>query len=365
MDIFASWKHLIARSDLDDARGSLLVAVSDASRPIDAPQLRNTLALAFASGDADLATAVLRRFGGSSISLAFKQISCPHLAFVLAGGEQLTASFHRYQVDDIYIELIVDRFLGILDLLVRYGEGLQQPAEIIVNLDDCGHGVGFNFCDNTNLDALIPDFIFLGSKGYAGVRTYFEHEVSSWDARTSVAYWRGSTTGHREATDVFSLPRAKLCALGKSNQDLIDARLVDLVQVSAAEQDTLISAGLTAERDDWRALSKYRFHIDIDGNTNSWPGLMFKLLSGGLVFKVESPFGFRQWFYDRLKSGEHYVTVRSDLSDLVAKIEHFRDDPVAAERIAENGLRLARSLDHESETLIAVQRMRGMQSSAA
>ena len=49
--------------------------------------------------------------------------------------------------------------------------------------------------------------------------------------------------------------------------------------------------------------------------SNSWSGLFTKLLTGSTVLKVESPMGFRQWYYDRLKPFEHYVPVRPDLAE--------------------------------------------------
>ena len=44
--------------------------------------------------------------------------------------------------------------------------------------------------------------------------------------------------------------------------------------------------------------NKYKYQIDIDGNTNAWPGLFQKLLTGSPVLKVASPYGFRQWLYE-------------------------------------------------------------------
>ena len=49
------------------------------------------------------------------------------------------------------------------------------------------------------------------------------------------------------------------------------------------------------------AFPAYKFQIDIDGNTNSWPGLFQKLLTGSAILKVASPYGYRQWYYDRLR----------------------------------------------------------------
>lgn len=91
----------------------------------------------------------------------------------------------------------------------------------------------------------------------------------------------------------------------------------------------------------------YRYQIDVDGNTNSWPGLFLKLLSGSPVLKFESEAGFKQWYYPRLKPWENFVPVASDGSDLVEKLEWLRANPAQAQAIGENGRALALSLTYE------------------
>ena len=71
---------------------------------------------------------------------------------------------------------------------------------------------------------------------------------------------------------------------------------------------------------------RWRYQIDIDGNSNAWEGLFTKLLTGSLVLKVESAFGFRQWYYDRLLPWRHVVPVAKDMSDLVEKVAWCRRD---------------------------------------
>ena len=98
---------------------------------------------------------------------------------------------------------------------------------------------------------------------------------------------------------------------------------------------------------------KFKYQIDIDGNSNSWPGLYHKLLTGSPVLKVASPNGYRQWYYDRLKPWINYVPVQADMSDLAQKIEWLRTNDDQARAIGEAGLALARSLDYERELTLA------------
>jgi len=94
---------------------------------------------------------------------------------------------------------------------------------------------------------------------------------------------------------------------------------------------------------------KWRYQIDIDGNTNSWPGLFTKLLSGSTVLKVASPRGYRQWYYRKLVPWINFVPVASDLSNLVDRIRWLRANDDAAREIGRQGRILAESMDYESE----------------
>ena len=86
-----------------------------------------------------------------------------------------------------------------------------------------------------------------------------------------------------------------------------------------------------------------------EGNTNSWPGLFQKLLTGSPVLKVTSASGHRQWYYDRLKPWVNFVPVASDMSDLIEKVRWLQAHDDAARAIGDHGRTLARSLDYEGE----------------
>ncbi len=74
-----------------------------------------------------------------------------------------------------------------------------------------------------------------------------------------------------------------------ARHDWLDIGMVDIFDVSESDAAQLWSLDLIKERVHWKQLYKYRFHIDIDGNANSYAGLFLKLLSGGVVLKVASP----------------------------------------------------------------------------
>ena len=78
--------------------------------------------------------------------------------------------------------------------------------------------------------------------------------------------------------------------------------------------------------------------IDIDGNVNSW-GLLWKLLSGSCVVRVQSP--RQQWYHHRLEPWVHLVPVQADLSDLIPVLRWCRQHPNRCAAIAAAGQALA------------------------
>jgi hypothetical protein len=103
--------------------------------------------------------------------------------------------------------------------------------------------------------------------------------------------------------------------------------------------------------------AKYRYTIDIDGNSNAWSSLFRKLLTGSPVLKVASPHGFRQWYYDALEPMKNFVPVAADLSDLVEKAEWLQKNPESSEKIGQAGRALALSLTFEKEFAQATRRV--------
>ena len=67
-------------------------------------------------------------------------------------------------------------------------------------------------------------------------------------------------------------------------------------------------------------LQLYKYTIYIDGNVAA-ERLITELNSGSVILKVESLYGWEQWFHKYLKPNIHYIPVKKDLSDLMEKIK--------------------------------------------
>jgi len=255
-------------------------------------------------------------------------------------------------------KMIAWHLISALPVLAAYASSRRTPGSFILNLADDPHARGVSFCARSDENVLIPDPYFLRSRGYRELKSSFRTTIVPFRARRPIALWRGTTTGDRGRLGVLDLPRIQLCLLGKrlENRAILDFGLTGAVQLqSDAELEQLKEMDLFSDFIPPERLSEWMFHVDIDGNTNSWPGLFQKLLSGGLVFKVASPGGWRQWYYDRLQEYVHFIPVASDLSDLVSKVKFYLYNLAEAERIATASQDLAFGLSYCGEILAALE----------
>jgi hypothetical protein len=253
--------------------------------------------------------------------------------------------------------LIAWHLLAILPLFAAYAASDRTAGSCIVNVGDEGHRRGVAFCNVRSMDVLlIPDPYFVSTRGYEDLKNSVSADVAPWEERRAVALWRGSTTGYRTSGDIMELPRVALCrtAARQENREYLDAGVTDFAQLQSEDEAELLRrSGLVRDFIDARRFQHWKYLVDIDGNTNSWPGLFEKLLSGSAVLKVESGGPYRQWYYDRLKPFENFVPIRNDLSDLIEKIRYLRSHDDVAREIGAAGRKLALSMAFDKELLRA------------
>ncbi|MDB5590048.1 glycosyl transferase family 90, partial [Enterovirga sp.] len=232
-----------------------------------------------------------------------------------------------------------------------------------------GPELGFTLClgdDSTWQDVgfcaaggslLIPDSDFLGSGGYRAIRDFAEEARLPWSRRKPVVFWRGSTTGRQRpagsydaGTEWFRVTqRTELCrrlSTGPHRRQC-DVGITAVVQIEDEALAGRIRAELARERVERPWQIWFRFLVDIDGNTSAWANLFEAMLLGACVLKVESPSGFRQWFYDRLEPWTTHIPVRADLSDLDERVAWALANPAQAERIAARGRAVALGIGFE------------------
>jgi hypothetical protein len=219
------------------------------------------------------------------------------------------------------------------DLLVSFGDRLDQDME---------HAPVASFCrrDSTTGQVLVPDFEFLRGHHALERRIDRASERYGWSEKLQIAFWRGVTTGGRfDGPDFREIPRARLVLASLERPDVIDARFTALKQ--GAENNPLLreprfSSAAVSPPDSLR----FRYLVDVDGNSSSWARMVWLLRSNSAVLKQRSP--FRQWYYPWLKPGLHFVELAPDLADLTEVVLSLRARDEEAQAVALAGATFAR-----------------------
>lgn len=245
-------------------------------------------------------------------------------------------------------DVIAFRFFPVLPIIESFLEKYHREGMVgkeaelffadLTTRDKC-----IAFCSNKN-DYLMPDDYFMRAHGYDYFRGY---NILPWEIRKPVAYFRGRDNGVDYYKSVANTQRFKLALLAKESSNYMDVAIT-AAQYGKNIEDYYKELGIFGEIEPQERIFEYKYQIDVDGVSNSWPGLFIKLLSGGVVLKVDSPEGFRQWYHNRLEPWINYVPVRADLSDLMKIIEYLQANDAHAREIGKNGRELALSIDYKS-----------------
>jgi hypothetical protein len=228
-----------------------------------------------------------------------------------------------------------------------------QTGTLIINQGDIGQTPGLAWCDNRPDYFLVPDCVFVPTKGYEYAREVAKKNLLPWENRKNVALWRGATTGvPRSPGDWRTLERVKLCELAQlyEHRGFID---VGLSSVAQFDDPSIVgeirNSGLLRGFVPWENWGQFKYLIDIDGNSNPWSNLFQRLLTGSTVLKVESSRALNQWFYHELVPWENYVPIAPDLSDLIEKVEWLIRNDGYAREVGEAGRLLAERLTYTRE----------------
>jgi tetratricopeptide (TPR) repeat protein len=250
--------------------------------------------------------------------------------------------------------LLVDRLMTLLPYLNRAATDLSVSGYCILALDDRPEGDSLQLCfsGRTKDQLLIPDPSFIGSSGYATHRSSFAQNFIEWTMRRDTAYWRGSLTGVAGTWEtVLSLPRVELSLLSLHepclNAKLLRTGLAQYANYEPYLTNTFEALGVLTDYEPDLDNLKYKYLIDIDGNTNSWPGLFTKLIAGGTIIKLKSPYS--QWYYWRLKERTNYLPIDSISPGLRDAVTWLRQNDEAAREMGIAAQELAAHLTIETE----------------
>jgi len=233
------------------------------------------------------------------------------------------------------------------------------PADLGDSVRDDGPIIGF--CSDRAASLLIPDRGFHTSRGYATERRQGA-TAPAFDVRDPTIMWRGGPTGRGKIISPWMdvgnrnlRQRVRMCLLLR---DLSDPRLGQVDVRCVLGRRYLARRGVAEAFHDARIVGAYtpqhtwtgrQFAIDVDGVSNAFSNLFIRLLYGCCVIKIASPFGYTQWYYDRLEPWRHFVPVRADLTDLIDAITWCRGHPRDCREIAAAGQEVAMAMTHEVE----------------
>ncbi len=204
----------------------------------------------------------------------------------------------------------------------------------------------------------LPDPAFFRNRGFADAHQLAINNPIAWQDRSSDIVWRGGWNGHgrfaHDPEDMFDpavLQRLRMAMLLRSVPDT-NVKLTGLPEVEKGTTPYARQIGVVGDTVPEASWLGRKYAIDIDGYSNTWGNLLIRMAYGCCVLKVGSQFGYRQWYYDRLKPWEHYVPVKADMSDFAEKIEWVRTNDTEARAIAERGRALAKSLTFAGEMAV-------------
>jgi len=200
---------------------------------------------------------------------------------------------------------------------------------------------------------LIPDANFMLSEGYDAVRGMIAREDVEWADRHDLMYWRGSLTGRSKTIPgILNLPRVELCLLSRFKPHILDARIArggweqylpDFPEIGAV----LEGLGVVGDKEPESRNFHFKYLIDVDGNSNAWASYYVKLICGGVVVKLDSP--YRQWYYHKTEPFQSFVPIKSITHDLGDVYNWLLENDMEASNIASMGRNLALSMSVSSE----------------
>lgn len=238
----------------------------------------------------------------------------------------------------------------ILNILNKLAQAVRLPdVEIIINPLDA------SFCDVPSLapvlvfsknkhyinQVLIPDLGALINNEGVGEQIETAKTRFPWKVKKEQAFWRGASTGGSFQTDSwYQLARAKLVLLSLQYPEHLDAKFSLFVQGAESNPAMLAMPELRGQAVSQADSLKYKYLIDVDGNTCSWQRTYWILLSNSTLLKQVTD--NIEWYYKILIPYEHFIPIKEDLSDLIEQINWTRKNDRKAHKIAKNATQFAR-----------------------
>jgi hypothetical protein len=223
------------------------------------------------------------------------------------------------------LQKVADQYgLPDLDLIICLHDSLPEEAQ----------GPIFCFAKRAHHDGiLIPDFEMM-----VGYHDWIDYEAimaqePGWSSKIPIILWRGGTTGGQYTRHNWdSWPRSRLCLMSLDYPEILDAKFTSFPQCNRGVAEILAKEGLTANYAPVLDQLRYKYLIDVDGNSCTYSRFYWILRSSSVPLKVLS--NDIQWYYEGLEPWVHYAPISSDLSNLLDVYSYLEDQEIEARRIA-------------------------------
>lgn len=281
----------------------------------------------------DISEVLLIRYDGAHLQYYYKGNSPYRLNIILHAMKKLTRSLRHKLLKGEYIFSLHD------------GVHHKQPWKVL------GFASTNELINNAQV-ILIPDPDALF--GYS--RLFREVDKASyntpWPSKISKIFWRGSATGAGpENNRLDGTPRLRFMNYA-SNLEFADVGLTFYTQQLNPQFKQLLSSTYSLKPQVTVADSiKYKYLIDIDGNSCSYSRMAWILYSNSLLMKHASI--YKQWYYDKMQAYVHYLPISEDFSNLQEQFIWAEFNPEKAQEIATNGRLFAKMVFNENNILDA------------
>ncbi|XP_051488011.1 protein O-glucosyltransferase 2 isoform X1 [Apus apus] len=149
----------------------------------------------------------------------------------------------------------------------------------------------------------------------------------SWEDKNTTAFWRGRDSRKE---------RLELVKLSRKYPEIIDAAFTNFFFFKHDES----LYGPIVKHISFFDFFKYKYQINIDGTVAAYR-LPYLLAGNSVVLKQDSI--YYEHFYNELQPWKHYIPFKSDLSDLLEKLQWAKKHDEEAKSIAKSGQEFARN----------------------
>ena len=193
---------------------------------------------------------------------------------------------------------------------------------------------------STLTNPVFPVFAYSGKQGYQDIPipTYddlFDNQigevVTEWESKKNVAVFRGGSTGCGNTKETNQ--RLKLATMRSPELDVgITQYTSNLKFNSTTDIGKIEKAVPVVPKLTWKQQSEHKYILHVDGNVAAYR-LLKSMLTKSVILRVKSE--FVHWKDSELKPNEHYVEVKSDLSNLHDQLEWCKTHDTECKLIAE------------------------------